>query len=132
LPWFVPLLAAAGSSNPLDAAVSQILGYGILGIVALALALRFLVPKGAVEDARNEARADLISQVGRLEKQIEELRRDKKAVEEQRDDAQQFTTSQLVPLLVQFTGATSALIPLLQELVRNREAGHSDAGRRQQ
>ena len=133
MPWFLSLaLDSAGSSTPgpLDAAVSTILGYGVLGIVALALALRFLVPKGAVDDARNEARTDLLAQVDRLEKDNERLRQDKKAVEDQRDEAQQFTQQNLVPLLVQFTGATSALIPLLQELVRHREAGEIEPRRR--
>ena len=107
----------------MDAAVSTILGYGVLGIVALALALRFLVPKGAVDDARNEARTDLLAQVERLEKDNERLRQDKKAVEDQTGRGAAVHPAKLVPLLVQFTGATSALIPLLQELVSRAPGG---------
>lgn len=124
MPWHLLLLAAAdNSSDPLTAAIGQVLSYGVLGIVALAFAFRFIVPRSAVEDARKESRADLLKDVERLERQVEQERADKRAVEEQRDEALKFTQANLVPLLVNFTSATGALIPLLQELVRHREGG---------
>ena len=101
----------------------------MLGIVALALALRFLVPKGAVDDARNEARTDLLAQVDRLEKDNERLRQDKRRSSTSAT-RRSSSPSQLVPLLINFTSATLALIPLFQELVRHREAGEIDARRR--
>jgi Tfp pilus assembly protein PilN len=129
-----PLLAVlAANVTPVDQAtsslISYVLGYGVLGIVAVALAFRFIVPRSAVEDAREQARSDLIAQVGRLERQIEQLQREKKEAEDQREDQMKFAQVQLVPLLVNFTSATAALIPLLQELVRHREGGDSDPRR---
>lgn len=123
MPWHLLLAAADNSSDPLTAAIGQILSYGVLGVVALAFAFRFIVPRSAVEDARKESRADLLKDVERLERQVEQERADKRAVEEQRDEALKFTQANLVPLLVNFTSATGALIPLLQELVRHREGG---------
>ena len=122
MPWNVLLTAAADSNTPIDAAVSQILGYGILGIVALALALRFLVPKGAVDDARGEARADLLKENERLAAKLDHA-------EAQRDEALKVAQVELVPVLVQFTATTTALIPLLQEVVRNQEGRIGRNGR---
>lgn len=92
--------------------VSYILGYGVLGIVAVAFAFRYIVPRGAVEAAR----ADLIAENKRL-------REEKAHAEEQRDEALRIAQTQLVPLLTSFTATSSALLPLLQELVRYREVG---------
>lgn len=127
--WHLVLLAADSGSDPINQAISQILGFGVLGIVALAFAFRFIVPKGAVDDARKEARGDLLEQISRLQQDIERTQRERTETAQQRDEAQQFTQSNLVPLLIQFTSATSALIPLLQELVRHREAGDLDTRR---
>jgi hypothetical protein len=117
------LAVRAASVSPIDGAsetvVGYILGFGPLGLVALALAwLLFrgyrLVPpgfEGVTRDAaRADARADLIAERDRIiaEKHI---------VEEQRDEAMQVATGQLVPLLVSFTASTQALLPLLQRLV---------------
>src|SRR5262249_15743954 len=101
-----PIGAAAGDL------VSYILGYGVLGVVALAFAFRYIVPKGAVE----EARADLI-------KENERLRQEKAHAEDQRDEALRIAQTQIVPLLTSFNATSSALLPLLQELVRYREVG---------
>ena len=129
MPWHLILLAAdAGTPDPINSAISQILGFGVLGVVALALAFRFLVPKGAVDDARKEARGDLLDQIGRLERDVERLERERDGIAQQRDEAQQFTSSQLVPLLVNFTNATSALLPILQDIVRHRDEQHREAG----
>lgn len=98
--------------------VTYILGYGVLGVVALALAFRFLVPAKALEEVRETARGDLVAENARL------ITRAEKA-EAQRDEALKIAQTQLVPLLSQFTATTAALIPLLQELVYTREAGRA-------
>ena len=90
--------------------VSYILGYGVLGVVAIAFAFRYIVPRGAVEAAR----ADLIAE-------LERVREEKAHAEEQRDEALKIAQTQLVPLLASFTATSSALLPLLQEVVRYRE-----------
>ena len=105
--------------TPVDAGTSSIvgyvLGYGPLGLIALALAyLMFrgwrLVPPswepGIRTTARAEARAD--------------LERENARIITERDDALK-VAQQMIPLLTQFTATTAALIPLLQELVRNQE-----------
>ena len=135
MPWFVSL-ALDAPVTPADQATSSItgliLGYGPLGAIALAMA--YLIFKGwrlippdkeaaGREAARAEARADLLEERARVLSE-------KTRIEHERDEAQQFATSQLVPLLINFTNATGALIPLLQELVRHREAGDFDARRR--
>jgi hypothetical protein len=113
-------LAEVGPSvTPIGSATSDIvtyiLGYGVVGIVALAFAFRFIVPRSALDEAREQARADLV-------KENERLIAEKRQAEEQRDEALKVAQTQIVPLLTTFTATTSALIPLLQELVRDREA----------
>lgn len=95
-----------------DSIVSYVLGFGPLGIVVLAFAFRFIVPKGAVEEARKEARTDLLAERDRL---LEE----KRDAEDQRDEALKVAREQLAPLLTSFVSTTSALIPLLQEIIRD-------------
>jgi hypothetical protein len=117
--WWDYLLAGTpgGSVTPIGTAtgdiVTYILSFGPLGIVALALAFRYLVPKGTVEAAR----ADLLNE-------LERVRAEKTKAEEQRDEALRIAQTQLVPLLTSFTATASALLPLLQELVRYREDPH--------
>ena len=129
MPWHLILLAAeTGTPDPINSAISQILGFGVLGVVALALAFRFIVPRGAVDDARKEARGDLLDQIGGLERDCERLQREKAEAAEQRDEAQQFAQAQLIPLLLNFTNATGALLPILQDIVRRRDEQHREAG----
>lgn len=113
---WLPMIAAE-SVTPVGTAagdiVSYILGYGVLGVVVLAFAFRYIVPKGALDAAR----ADLIGE-------LERLRAEKAHIEEQRDEALKVAQTQLVPLLTSFTATSSALLPLLQELVRFREDLH--------
>lgn len=122
--WLPPdAIVLAASVSPIDSAgssvVGYVLGFGPLGLVALALAwLLFrgyrLVPPGfeatTRDAARADARADLIAERDRI---IAE----KQQVEEQRDDAMQVARDQLMPLLVSFTATTQALLPLLQSMV---------------
>jgi hypothetical protein len=107
-----------GSVSPVGSVASDIttyiLGFGPLGIGVVLYTLRVIVPGKAVEEAREQARADLVEENRRL---IAE----KTEAERQRDDAREFATQQLVPLLGQFTAATSSLLPILQELIRDRE-----------
>jgi hypothetical protein len=110
--WLTILLetAPATAVTPIGTAagdlVSYILGYGVLGVVAVAFAFRYIVPRGAVEAAR----ADLIDE-------LERVRSEKVHAEEQRDEALRIAREQVVPLLVSFNATTSALLPLLQEMV---------------
>jgi hypothetical protein len=110
--------AASGSpSSPdvLTAAVQQLLGYGIIGVVALALA--WIVYKGAfvptkrVDELITASRADLL-------RENEQLRAELAKTQDQRDALQRFIQDQLLPLLGNFTNATSSLLPILQRLTR--------------
>ncbi len=121
MPWPATLVAYAASVSPVDSATGSVVGYvlnyGILGVVALAFAFRFIVPRSAVDSAEARARADLV-------KENERLIAEKTHAEAQRDDALQVAQTQIVPLLVTFNATVSALLPLLQELVSHREGGH--------
>lgn len=135
MPWYISL-ALETPITPVDqatgSAVGYVLGFGPLGLVTLALA--YLLYKGwrlvppdrdasIRASARDEARADLIEERARV-------LAEKTRIEQERDEAQRFTQANLVPLLTNFTAATSALIPLLQELLRHREDSGSDNRRR--
>lgn len=118
-------LAAEGPSSvtPIDSASESVLGYlfsyGPLGIIAVAIAyLLFrgyrLVPPGfeatTRDAARADARADLIAERDRVLTALH-------AAEEQRDDAMAVARDQLLPLLLNFTATTQALLPILQGMV---------------
>jgi len=103
--------AAAPDGDVITKTISTILNYGILGVVALALAFRWLVPKGAVEEAREQGRADVLAERDRA------LTRADKA-EEKLDASQRLAQEQLLPLLQSFVSTTSTLIPILQGIVR--------------
>jgi hypothetical protein len=79
LPFLVITTGPTTSVTPVDqltsSVVSYSLPYSVLGAVSLALAFRFLVPKGTVTQAGEEARADLLKENERLiaeKKQAEE------------------------------------------------------------
>lgn len=120
------IASLAASVTPVDSAtgslVGYILGYGPIGIIALAFAFRFIVPRSAVDEAKEQARRDLVEENKRL---IAE----KTHAEESRDDALRIAQEQIVPLLVTFNATVAALLPLLQELVGRRE-GHDRGNRR--
>ena len=124
MPW---LAIFAASVTPIDSAtgsiVGYVLGFGPIGIIALAFAFRFIVPRSAVDEAKEQARRDLVEENKRL---IIE----KTHAEEQRDDALRVARDQFVPLLVQFNATVAALLPLLQEMVSRRE-GHDRGNGRQ-
>jgi hypothetical protein len=119
-------LNMSSSVSPVDAAtgsiVGYVLGFGPIGIIALAFAFRFIVPKSAVDEAKDQARADLVEENKRL---IAE----KQHAEESRDDALRIAQVQIVPLLVSFNATVAALLPLLQELVSRREGHDRGNGR---
>jgi hypothetical protein len=106
--------------SPISAAtndiITYVLGYGVLGIVSLAFAFRFIVPRGAVAQAREEGRADLLKENARL---IDE----KRQAEEQRDEALKIANQQILPVAVSFSAAAQSLIPILQTLVAQLETG---------
>jgi hypothetical protein len=111
-------MATGGNISPLSSVAGDIttyvLGFGPLGIGVVLYTMRVIVPGKAVDEAREQARADLMEENKRL---IAE----KAEAERQRDDARDFAVQQLVPLLGQFTAATGSLLPVLQELIRDRE-----------
>ena len=136
--WLAYMLTQApGTSvSPIDSAGSSIVGYllgfGPLGIMALAMGWlffkgwRLVSPAREAQitaDARAQARAD-------LEKELARTLAEKQHAEDQREEALKVAREQVAPLLIQFNGTVTALLPLLQELVRRREGGHDrSAGR---
>jgi hypothetical protein len=123
LPWppAVPFLADGTpqqGSDVVSVATQTILGYGVLGVLALALAWitwkGSFVPQRRVDDLLAAARADLL-------RELESVHVELGKTQEQRDAAMKMATEQLVPLLTSFVATSQSLIPLLQELVRNRE-----------
>lgn len=149
MPWSVMLLTSlasgptAGSVTPADQVsgdlTSYVLSYGILGVVAVILAglaykgWRLISPAREAEirkAVRDEARADLVAQVERLEREREQDQRDRKEAERQRDEALKFSQTNLIPLLVNFTNATTALLPILQQVVQHQEGGGTSDPRR--
>lgn len=125
------LIAAAiagtepSAGDGLGAITAPILSTGLVGAFLIILGWLYfrgwrLIPpdKEAAgrEAARAEARADLLEERTRV-------LAEKTKIEAERDEAREFTRAQLIPLLLNFTNATNALIPLLQELVRYREGG---------
>jgi len=135
MPWPAALAFHLASVTPVDAATGSItgyiVGYGPLGIIALAMAWLFfkgwrLIPPAREDQirggARDDGRADLL-------KEVERLVAEKAHVEEQRDDALKIAQTQIVPLLVQFNATVAALLPLLQELVSRREGHDRGIGR---
>lgn len=135
MPWLA-LLSAENPSptdNVLGPAVSTIAGYGLVGIALLVLGWLYsrgwrLVSPAREKEIREEARADLLTQITQLLTAAGRGEQEKRDIRQQLDEQMRFAQSNLVPLLVNFTNATSALIPLLQELVRYRE--DSSDGRR--
>ena len=127
MPWPSLLAVYAASVSPVDSAtgsvVGYILGFGPIGIIALAFAFRFIVPRSAVDEAKEQARRDLVEENKRL---IAE----KTHAEESRDDALRIAQEQVVPLLVTFNATVAALLPLLQELVSRREGNGRGPGQR--
>lgn len=121
-PWPQALPFLADGTPPdgsvVSAAFQTILGYGVLGVVALALAWIVwrgkFVPEERVDQLIAAGRADLL-------RELDVVRADLLKTQEQRDTAMKMATDQLVPLLTSFVATSQSLIPLLQELVRNRE-----------
>lgn len=116
-------LAFDPPATPIDSATASVtgyvLGFGPLGIIALALAWVLFKNWRLISPAREaairaEARADLLAERDRL-------LAEKREAEEQRDNALTVARDQLAPLLSNFVATTSALVPLLQEIVLSRE-----------
>jgi hypothetical protein len=114
----VPLPVLAESVSPVSSAAGDImdyiLGYGVLGVAAVLFTLRIIVPRSAVDDAKAQARTDLLEENRRL---IEE----RNAADRRADEQLRFAQDQLVPLLVSFNATVAALLPVLQDLTRQRE-----------
>lgn len=127
MPWLALLSAdPSPTDNVLGPAVSTIAGYGLVGVALLVLGWLYsrgwrLVSPTREKEIRDEARADLLTQIAQLITAAGRGEQEKHDIRQQLDEQMRFAQSNLVPLLVNFTNATSALIPLLQELVRYRE-----------
>lgn len=122
------------SLTPIDSATDSILGYllgyGPIGIIALALGWlifkgwRLISPVGEAQirdAARNESRADLLAERDRL-------LTEKQQAEDQRDEALTIARDQLTPLLQSFVATTSVLVPILQEIIRDAPARRRRGG----
>lgn len=107
---------------------TYLFGYGPVGIGLAVFAwllfrgYRLMSPK-AQSAMRDEARADVLGERDRVaadkQAQLDRVIAEKQATERQRDEALQIGREQVVPLLSQFVGTMTALIPLLQEIVRD-------------
>jgi hypothetical protein len=124
---WLPYLAAAAADTPVGAAEGDlsnyILGWGPLGIAMVVTAVLLykgwqLLSPARLAAVREEARADLL-------KENERLLAEKTELEHQLAEARGFERDQLVPLLGQFTAATGSLLPVLQEVVRDREGSRA-------
>lgn len=113
-------LSQALADAPIDGSNVSIAGYlfgwGPLGVSLVALGWLMyrgwrLVSPSRETTIRESARADLLTQ-------IERLITEKRQAEEQRDKYLQITQEQIAPLLSSFVSTTSALVPILQEIIR--------------
>jgi hypothetical protein len=115
------LTGGPASVTPVDSATSSIVGYitglGLAGIGLVVLWGLYIWPGTAMKRAVEAARADLL-------RELDLIRAEKAKVEEQRDEALQVAQEKLVPLLVNFVSVTTALVPLLQQVVAAQEHGH--------
>lgn len=134
MPWSVLLLASsiasgptAGSVNPADQITGDIttyvLGYGVVGIGLLVLAWLYYRGWRLISPAREADMRKAVREEGRADllKELERVIAEKRDSDERASSASRFMIDQLVPMLTNFTSTTSALVPLLQELVRYRE-----------
>jgi hypothetical protein len=127
LVWVLPYLAILATSvTPVSAAtgdvVSYLLDYGPVGIAAVLFGLGYIVPRTAMTTAVASAREDLVAENVRL------IAENTRLIAE-RDAALKIAQEQVVPLLTSFVGTTSALLPLLQDLVSMREDLRRDSRR---
>lgn len=83
------------------------LNYGVLGILVLAIFMGWVWAKPSVD---------------RIIADRDRLLEEKHVAEEQRDAAVAIAQEKIVPLLTSFVSTMDALIPLLQEIIR--ENGH--------
>jgi hypothetical protein len=95
--------ASAGNGTELLSLITAGLNLGVLGIVF------WLFVGGHLHSDR---------EVGRQDDELNRVLEDKRRAEEQRDEALRITHDEVVPILKSFVDTTTALIPLLQELVR--------------
>lgn len=113
-----PVAEASAPASLTEQIIGRFLGYGIVGIICLVLA--WIIYKGSFIRADTAAamvtagRADLLEENKRLREELASMR-------DQRDEAVRALGDQLIPMLLSFTSATQALLPLLQEMVRRRE-----------
>jgi len=113
---------APSGTDPITGITGQILSYGVVGAFAVILAI--VLYRGIfvrASDAKADADARVEAARADLLREIEHIRAEKQKAEEQRDAALKVAQEQLVPLLTSFVATSQSLIPLLQELVRNRE-----------
>jgi len=117
------VLATAGpGSGPLTGAdivqyVITAVNLGVLGIVF------WLFVQGKIHSD---------SELSRLTAENARLVAEKTHAEQMRDDLERIARDDLIPLLTSFTATSSALLPLLQDLVRQREgrSGRDSGARR--
>lgn len=118
VPPLIPALpfVADGPSTPdgvIGAAASTVLGFGVLGI--LALALTYVVWKGSFTPSK---RVDELVAAGRVDllRENEQLREELARAQAQLAENLRFAKEDLTPILFQFTSATTNLLPILQQV----------------
>lgn len=133
MPW-AGILAAV---SPVGAAsgdiVTYILSFGVLGVGAVIFGILtwrgWDIRSPAKQDKdRAEARADLEAAITRLNADNERLRDERDKALAKLDDLQGYIRDQYGPLMANFTTATQALLPVLQQRWEGRRAPGRRAG----
>jgi hypothetical protein len=119
-PALLALLAADGPPvSPVDSAANSVvvywLSFGAIAVIAFIEFWLYVWPGKLTRQSKAEARADLL-------KELERLLADNIKLAEQRDEALRVARDQIAPLLYSFNATTGALLPVLQDLVRQAEA----------
>lgn len=98
-------MTAQAAGSPLDFAT-----YGIAGLVIVALLLGWMWPKPSIDRLVKDH-----------ERELADLRRDHDRVVGQRDALFRMTEDKVIPALTQSNAITSALQPVLEDVVRALE-----------
>lgn len=129
--------AVAAAVSPLDAAqgdiVSYVLGFGPLGVIALALGwvlYRGTFTRTSAHDAEvRQLREDHAAETARREAahatEIAALRADRQKSDDARDAAVKMITDTMFPLVSAFNTSIGSLMPILQRLVSQPPPGGS-------
>ena len=127
------LLATSPGTDvtPIDSAASSIVGYwlsfGAIAVVSAVLFWLYIWPGKLTQKARDEARADVLTQVRQQEARAERAEARAEKAEAKTEELESALRDRLVPLVASFTQATSALLPLLQSSLARYAGPRGDA-----